>query len=97
MSEVTITPSTCEFINEIEASAREVRRKAGGDWSSPVAMAYYQCSLELRRIVSRHINKDECAACRQDESRQVSEQLHPRMNHAFHHHSGRVSVMGVTQ
>lgn len=59
--------TTCEVILELESAAREVRRKAGDDWSSPVSMAYYQCSLELRRIVSRHVNKNECAACREDE------------------------------
>jgi hypothetical protein len=97
MSEVTIAPSSCEFINEIEASAREVRRKAGGDWSSPVAMAYYQCSLELRRIVFRHTNKEECAACREDEDRrEMSNHPHPSMKQTYRDHSHQPS-MGVTQ
>jgi hypothetical protein len=53
MSEINNSAETCEFVREIEAAAREVRRKASDDWSSPVSTAYYQCSLELRRIVSR--------------------------------------------
>jgi hypothetical protein len=78
MSEVNIAPSTCEFINEIEASAREVRRKAGVDWSGPVAMAYYQASLELRRIVARHIRREQCPACREDEDRRKGDAFtHP--------------------
>jgi hypothetical protein len=60
---------TCEFVLEAESSAREARKKAGDDWSSPLALTYYQVSLELRRIVSRHVSKQECATCREDEAR----------------------------
>jgi hypothetical protein len=63
MSEVNSTPEPCEFVREIEATAREVRRKASADWSSPLSLAYYTCSLELRRIVSRHITRSQCSTC----------------------------------
>jgi hypothetical protein len=67
MSKTDIT--TCEFVLEAESAAREARKKATSDWSSPVSMAYYQVSLELRRIVSRHVAKDHCVACKEDEAR----------------------------
>jgi hypothetical protein len=70
MSETKFT--TCELVMEAESSAREARKKGDDDWSSPLALAYYQVSLELRRIVSRHVLKGKCAACREDELRRPS-------------------------
>jgi hypothetical protein len=93
MSEVEI--STCEFIKEVESAAREARNKAASDWSSPLSMAYYHCSLELRRIVSRHVSKDECACCRRDESRRQASERTSML--AYHDHSRQASTMGVTQ
>jgi hypothetical protein len=67
VQQLNTTPETCEYVKNLEASAREVRRKAGNeDWASPVSLAYYQCALELRRLVHIHIAKGRCAACRED-------------------------------
>jgi len=69
MSEIEI--STCEFIKEVESAAREARRKGGEDPSGPLAMAYYALSLELRKLVHRHIRKGHCASCKEDETRRL--------------------------
>jgi hypothetical protein len=68
MSKQHTNAEPCELVREIEAAAREVRRKAADDWSSPVSTAYYQCSLELKRIVSRHRARRLCVLCREEEA-----------------------------
>ena len=67
-----ITPDTisnCEFVREVEAAAKEARNKGAADWNGPLALAYADVSLELRRIVNRHIRRGQCAVCRADERR----------------------------
>jgi hypothetical protein len=96
MSRSDIT--TCEFVLEAEYSAREARKKAADDWSSPLALAYYQVSLELRRIVSRHVAKEECAACRGDETRrQATECIAHLGSSVIHSLVGDGLGNGVTQ
>jgi len=59
MSEVIIIQ--CEFTREVNQAASEACKKAAADWKSPLAAAYAQVSLELRRILERHASK--CAIC----------------------------------
>jgi hypothetical protein len=75
------TTGTFEIVNEIEAIGMEVRRKANAACQSHVSMAYYQTSLEMRRILHRHIAKGHCAACLADEARR----------------HGAASIAGLTQ
>jgi hypothetical protein len=94
MSEVEI--STCEFIKEVESSAREARRKGGEDPSGPLAMAYYALSLELRKLVHRHISRAQCSACHEDEKRRhTREHMRSSTNRAYH--PRQASAMEVTQ
>ena len=88
MPNIEIT--TCEFILEVESAARESRRKAAGDVSTPIEMAYYQTSLELRRIVDRHIRRGQCAACRADErrSKPTTARVDSGLSHRSLPHSG---------
>jgi hypothetical protein len=72
MSEVEIT--TCEFIKEVESAAREARKKAASDWSSPIALNYVQVAVELQKVVSRHVSKGQCASCIADLSANA---MHP--------------------
>jgi hypothetical protein len=67
MSVIDIT--TCEYVLEAESAAREAREKAAEDWSKPLSMAYAEVSLQLRKIVHRHIQRGQCASCREDETR----------------------------
>jgi hypothetical protein len=94
MSETEIT--TCEFIKEVESAAREARRKGGEDLCSPLAMAYFQVSLEMRKLVHRHITRGQCSACREDENRSQAGNR-PSMNLTYHDHSRQASTIGVTQ
>ena len=65
MSESNIT--RCEFVEEVENAAREARKKGSAlDWQGTLAAAYAQTSLELRRIVHRHIER--CPICRENEA-----------------------------
>jgi hypothetical protein len=96
MSQVEI--ATCEFIKEVESSAREARRKGGEDPSGPSAMAYHSLSLELRKLVHRHISRSQCSACHHDEKRRhTREHMRPSTDLAFHDHLRPASTMGVTQ
>jgi hypothetical protein len=94
MSEPEIT--TCEFIKEVESAAREARRKGGDDPSGPLAMAYYALSLEMRKLVHRHITRGQCSACREDENRSQAGNR-PSMNLTYRDHSRHANAMGVTQ
>jgi hypothetical protein len=67
-----ITPDTisnCEFVRELEAAAKDAYSKGAADWNAPIAIAYGQVSLEMKRIVNCHIRRGHCAACRADELR----------------------------
>jgi hypothetical protein len=62
MSTNTITQNECEVVKQIEAEAREARRKAAIDWESPNAMIYSAVSLALRSAVHRHLMAP-CTLC----------------------------------
>jgi hypothetical protein len=72
MSELKLdtTPETCEYVNDLEESAREARRKAASaGWSTPNGLVYAEVSLSLRRILHQHTQKGHCGACSEDETR----------------------------
>jgi hypothetical protein len=65
MSKIQCTPPPCCFVDEIEMSESEARKKASANWNSPLASAYVLVANELRRVSMRHLNK--CASCRERE------------------------------
>lgn len=72
--------TTCDFVKEVENAAREAKGKAAEDWNSPLSTSYFHASLELRKIVLRHVRAGRCRSCSQDQSRhKVSEQASPSM------------------
>jgi len=57
--------TTCTFAAEVENAASGAIQKASRDWNAPLATAYAQVALELRRILHRHFAK--CVVCRQED------------------------------